>query len=536
MNQIPRYRAFDGKESGRKSGALFYLSAVILLALFLRAFNFNLPSLCTDEITTCWIVSAGTWTETLSRAMETQGQSPLYFLVAKILPTFFSMNEFVLRLPSLLASVFSVFLLFRISMIIFRDWRRSILAALFCAINEDMIHYGLEASPFGLGIMFCLLSMLYMLKIYTAEGKWKLYLPYALFTAAAIFCHYIFFIVAVIQNLFLVLELVRRKIPERFSWGYWLCAQFIILAVFVPVVYLMMSMLSGLEGLAWLKVPSLLGAIKIFILLFNPYALFLLFACFLIFLAFVPEERKSMTFANITRNRYFSLTALWFFVPFILIYAVSELLGISLLGTNSLILCVPALCLLLAEFLFIFKGDILRIAFPSTYVLIYLGLVLIPDLISHGYFTYTETQNWRAANQYVSENIQPGDIILLRTGSLAENCLPTSDNSMIRQYVRSPFDIFYWRSDTKPEIENLTYTSEAEFFPYYERIFQKALEHGRIWVVGIDSPGSNYQLASVPAHLEKQYYLTTLNFIDFSGVSVYLMSTKYAIRPEEKAE
>ncbi|MFZ2655425.1 MAG: hypothetical protein WAX69_10905, partial [Victivallales bacterium] len=118
----------------------YCLLMIILLAVFFRVSNISNTSLWTDELATYWASTAPTIHETIDRVAETQGQSPLYYLLERVCLENLPEGEFSVRFLSLFASIISVYLMFILGKQIFKDEHRALFASLVFAIHDTSVY------------------------------------------------------------------------------------------------------------------------------------------------------------------------------------------------------------------------------------------------------------------------------------------------------------------------------------------------------------------------------------------------------------
>ena len=125
-----------------------YLLAVITgIAAILRFWQ-STESLWLDETHTAWVVADG-FGQIASRA-RAGNYGPVFFWFPWLATRIFGLNEFALRLPSLLAGIGLIPVCFLIA----REWFRSpvlgLLAAALVAIDPHSLFYSLDARPYSL--------------------------------------------------------------------------------------------------------------------------------------------------------------------------------------------------------------------------------------------------------------------------------------------------------------------------------------------------------------------------------------------------
>jgi len=503
----------------------YCLVMIIMLAIFFRMFNISQTSLWTDELATYWSSTAPTVQETIDRVAATQGQSPLYFLIERAFIKSLPESEFSVRLLSLIASIISVYLMFHLGKQIFGDEKRALFASLVFAIHDVSIYYAQEARAYSLGIMFVLLSMIFFLRLFNSRSVINLIL-YMIFSMLTFYSHYVFASILLVQNACYLYILIRKKSDICPSPVKWYFSQ-IMIALTIPLLFFQLSgMFSNRVGWDWLKQMDLVNALGLFASMFDPKVLLIFAGCLIIFSIMEKPDFKQ-AFKGQMMQMVFLIT--WLLMPFIFVFLVSKALNISLFDKRYMVLSMIPFYFLITFVAHIFKSDILRVAFPGAYIVIYLGIVLIPNYVSYGHFSYRIPHNWRGAVTFVNKNYRAGDVILLRSGFVNENWIPMTDDKIVQDYVKCPFRSFYWKKrkgvPARPTIYSLTYTWEKDFYPYYDMIFDKALNYDRIWVMGVNTPNTNYPTSNISRFFEKDHGMDKLYEANFAGVYVCLLSS-----------
>ena len=88
------------------------LGAMLTVAAFVRIWNSWSPSLSLDEFATYWVVASKSYSELWERCTHYLAHSPFYFISVRVSYECLGKSEFALRLPTVLAGVFSAYLAF----------------------------------------------------------------------------------------------------------------------------------------------------------------------------------------------------------------------------------------------------------------------------------------------------------------------------------------------------------------------------------------------------------------------------------------
>ncbi len=524
MSETRQTPDFGEEEEGlllrlRPGWVLLFLG---LLALVLRLFHYAGRSLWTDEFSTYWVATAPTWRECALRAAETQGMSPFYFFLERLVLAVLPHAEWSLRGLSLLASVAALWAVHRLALELFNDEQTGLVAALILALHEVHIYYAQEARPYALAMLCALLSQLWFLRWLRGGGRLDR-LRYLLASVCLLFLHSLFLPLVLVQNLWYFY--LRReggageRLPAVTDW--WRSQAVIGAALLVQAVQVAAMMGEGsawswLPPMTWVGLSSQVAAML-------DWQVFAIIGVF--FLVFRLTERLPIRESLRRRRHEAVLLGLWLGVPIVSVYAISLLAGISLLDDRYLMLSLLAFQILLARFLCSFRSSVMRTTLPGAYVVLYLGLVLIPNFSRAGHFArpLMRQYDWRGAMAFLAENHVPGDTVLLRSGEIKENWVPTTRNPRIVDYVRAPFHSFYWPGPL-PEIVTLPYTLEPRFDAYFDQVFAAAAVRPRTWIIGVDPPNTNYPLANLLPFLEQSFGVVRLYEADYGGVYLALLA------------
>jgi uncharacterized membrane protein len=176
--------------------------AIVGLGAFLRAYNVGVPELWIDEYGTRWVLADLPLGETVSRVVHFHGQSPLYYLIARVSCGLFGVSAFSLRLPSLLFGIGVLAVAYPLGVRLFRQRHAALVALALFAVNERLIFYSQDARPYALALLCAMLSFLFYVDLLGTDTAARR-VAYVLSTAGAFYAHYLFGLVAVVQLLHL---------------------------------------------------------------------------------------------------------------------------------------------------------------------------------------------------------------------------------------------------------------------------------------------------------------------------------------------
>jgi Dolichyl-phosphate-mannose-protein mannosyltransferase len=226
---------------------LWMATLVAAIALWVRPM---FSSLWMDELGTWWIVKDSLH-DAIKRSWDYQGQSPLFYVLGWFTRLGLGRSEIMLRLPSLIISVCTAYLLYRLARRLF-DAEVARLSVFAFVTWEAVAFSASEFRPYALALFFLTASTL-VLVIWLDNGDRRLGPVYALLAAAAVWSHYVFAL-ALVAHVTYVLALLRnsRAVP---SWRAILTAVGIFVVLVLPLLGQLLS-LWGRRGSLTIPVPA----------------------------------------------------------------------------------------------------------------------------------------------------------------------------------------------------------------------------------------------------------------------------------------
>lgn len=531
---------------------LLIILPIIALGLFLRVYEKAPSSLWTDEFATYWISSAPTISECISRAAPTQGQSPFYYVlewfVLKILPH----NENVLRLLSLFSSLISIYILYEIAILIFNSQSNNsqknmdsgsskkvlpaIFATLLFALDINQIYYSQEARPYAISLMFALLSQWCFIKLLRQKTK-TVAVCYIIFSAFVIYSHYIFGTIILFQNIWVLLLLLRGKKDKsgnRIDLKSWCLWQISIIVLLIPLLFHLLPVIRQSSKWKWLKSGGLLDTFFIFGSLFNlRIILVFLGVFFMLLISEFIKSGKRPVLPPKQQLKKLQFLIIWLITPPLFAFFATLLMKTSLLDARYMVISLIPFYLISALCVDLLKHRNVKIFLMSFIIFAYIGGVLVPALKKEGRFCYRISHNWRDAISILNQHLEQDDVIVMRSGYIKENWLPTAKDPIIMEYVKAPLSSWYfqpviYQTPLKPKVSknfvnifNMTYTKETDFYPYYNSIFDFCENQKRVWMIGVNPPNTNYLMSQVPEIMRNSHKKVFEK--DFSGVYLVLL-------------
>ncbi len=528
---------------------LIPLALILALGAFFRVWGISSHPLWTDEIGTFWIASASTVTDAFHRAMETQGQSPFYYLlewgVLHLLPA----GRVSLRLISLCASVVSIFLVFKVCLVLFEwdgRWRKgspylaAITAAFFFACHTPRIYYAQEARPYALGMMFALLSQLYFLKLFLFSHwdedercmDWRkticVVVPYSIFTALTIYCHYVLGSIWIAQNIVFMYWLFDDRIVYHTQTGVkWFVANGTVALMLLPLGFHLFPIVVNSGVWNWVAPVGVADTADIFLgslvlpLVLTVMGLALLFH---VVDGRLPgrndlEDKPVPVLADRERRGVLFFIVIWLLVPPLADFVVSRSTNASLILPRYMTLSAPTFFLLVAFAVVHLRSVWLERILAILVCMSCLVLSPITTFKRTGYFAYFIPHDWKTAVEFVAGHSNPEDAVLIRFGVIKENWIPGGASNIIHDYANAPFHVFAGGKVLALDVYPLTYSIYPRFYAYYDKILKACEDKSRVWIIGVDPPNTNYPIGAVRRLFPRALYRMDFRH-SFSGVFV----------------
>ncbi len=289
---------------------------------------------------------------------------PLYQIMLYYIIHYLGNSEFLLRLPSAVAGILSIYFIFLLGKRIFSD-DVGILSAAFIAFLLTPIYYSIEVRSYSLMLLLVIWQALLVLKIFEySENRQKSRIPFfllffLLFNSIALaYTHYFGLLFVVLSNIFLTFLFIKQK--KYFK--YLVIVNLLFFVSYFPYINTLLNHYSIKD--VWIKKPGLLTFAEFYYSAsgFSVVFMFLSFFIMMLFLWIKYKQIKKTNaefsikqmiflFLNIRnynkKNKKILVLLLWIFVPFILVFIFS-LISTPILTHRNLIILFPAVYIILA--------------------------------------------------------------------------------------------------------------------------------------------------------------------------------------------
>ena len=218
----------------------FALLLTIVIALALRMYRLGSQSLWLDE---AWSVRVAN--HSLGEILRYRSNiPPLHQVVVRLFIAILGTSEFSVRLPSVLAGVLSVVLVYAITTRLFNK-SAGLVAGLILAISPYHVWYSQDARPYALLIVLSLASVWFFLNL-RDRPNFIGFTGYVVTTTLAMYTHVYALFLLLFQNLYMLYS--WRK-PARLGLK-WIVSQATVLVLSVPWYHFIFFIFSGHRGAA----------------------------------------------------------------------------------------------------------------------------------------------------------------------------------------------------------------------------------------------------------------------------------------------
>lgn len=348
----------------KRTANYLILISIILIGAALRFNIISSYSLWNDELESLRISSYSSISEMYEKAIIPDVHPPLYQILLYYVIHYLGNSEFLLRLPSAIAGILSIFFVFLLGKRLFSD-DVGILSAAFIAFLLTPIYYSIEARSYSIMLLLVIWQALLVLKIFEfSDKRQKSRSPFLLLffllcnSIALAYTHYFGLLFVVLTNIFLTLLFIKKKKYLKY-------VSIVNLLFFVSYIPYLSTLLNhySIKDL-WIKKPTLLSIAEFYYSASGFSVVFMLLSS-LILLLFLWIKYKQIKKSNVDlsfkqmfflflnvrnynkENKKILVLLLWIFVPFILVFIFS-LISTPILTHRNLIILLPAVYIILS--------------------------------------------------------------------------------------------------------------------------------------------------------------------------------------------
>ena len=323
----------------------------------MRLYGLDRESLWVDELESWRRSSFDTIGVVFDEGVMTEAHPPLYYVLLHYWQMVCGDSEASLRMPSVIAGVLSIIVLFAVGTRLFSPYV-GLLASFFLAFSQYAIHESQNARMYSLFLLFSLLSVYTGIplakKVFHEERvKARGVVLYLFYSLLACFFHYYGILFIFLQSCCLFIYIVPRRVSlKSFFIVFGLFG--LLYALWVPFLLKQVTLLPEVVG--WMKPPDITLYWSYFAKVFNSslvLCLNVLMAMVIVPIGIVVRRKQGhaqLALKEVVFSPIFFIT-LWFLLPLIVTWVVSYLIT-PLLSIRSMIHTISAGYILLAYLIF----------------------------------------------------------------------------------------------------------------------------------------------------------------------------------------
>lgn len=447
---------------------MWFLSLLLLCGAVLRFYGLESESLWADEGITVRTVS-DTFAA-MKQILATAIHPPLHYLILHPLTQTFGNSELVVRLPSAIFGVVSIFMTYRIGKLLF-DTRTGLFAAGLVALSYFQIRYSQEARNYALLNMLSLFSYYYFVNLLYHPSR-KHTGGYLISTVLLLYTHVYGVFTVISHNLYMLIRVVVLRKDARPSLPHWIALQTVTVLLFMPWVSVLMHHVTTRQSTgSWQKTPSLYNLLATFGIYAGSVPLLILFVSIALLAAalwfFKPNEVATEppgTRFSFTHMEPIYIVLVWLSSQILTPFFLSQVLT-SFYRYRYTIAASIAFYLLIA--LGLRQLQRARFLLPAALA----GIVLLSFLTLQKYYTEPNKERWKEVAAFVDERAQSRDLLLFTAGFLLE----------------TNFNYYSQRDDLEkrpfPTLAQLIQMRRGEKYDYQEDLREIVQHHDRAWLV-----------------------------------------------------
>ena len=339
---------FIQTQAVRARYAVYGVALAVSISVWLIAIR---APLWLDETGSYWQISAG-FSKIWSRQyISFPAYTYILWLSTKILGT----SEIALRIPSVLAMLGAVYLLYLGARELF-DRDTAMVAAVVFSLHPIVIFTSTGVRPYAFGALAVNAAILVLLRLRHSDSNWLAAL-FGFLAACIVYFHYLF---AVILPAFVVCFFVLKRGDRKTVWRQFGVASAVFAVAFLPVIPGLRYLLSSPGTHVWEKSPSALDLI----MTLAPNWLLPIFVviCFVAFLVAALRIRTQDSRIRFEPWRLVVCTSL-VLTPILILYGISVGSSIHIFAFYHRLVAVPGIALCWALAMNRFRPPAMRVLF-----------------------------------------------------------------------------------------------------------------------------------------------------------------------------
>lgn len=319
----------------------YLVAVIIIVGSILRFYGLNHESLWNDELSSCYRSSYDSIEQVISRGVIPDKHPPGYQILLFLVERTCGDSALALRIPSVIAGIFTLFIVFAIGKRLFSE-SIGLLASAMLAVSPVHIWYSQEARTYSILILLASASVYILIRIIEnlIEDKPAGKINTISFFVVGLFMEYIHYfglLMIILEACVLIVVSIRQKYGIRTSILIFSAFEI----AYLPWIPIALSQ-TGSES--YITSPDLRSLLNLFFEYMN-WSKILMIAfgvCVLIALSlYLLRKEKNMVFSRMA----ITVLGLWLTLPVICSFIVS-LLFVPVFTNRNLLIIVPAIFLL----------------------------------------------------------------------------------------------------------------------------------------------------------------------------------------------
>ena len=427
---------------------ILILICILLLGVFLRIYGLDTESIWLDEGISLRLAEADPAVATVERALN--NHPPLYFILLHYWTKAFGNSVFSARMLSVLFGFLSMLLIYKTGCMLF-DRKTGILSALLLGISLFHIYYSQEIRMYSMVSFLALCSVYFFIRL-LEDKKPKAAIGYIVSTAFLLYIHYSGFLLILIQNVYLVILILRHRNESALSFKNWLKYQLVLFILYLPWLWIGIIRLTKIQSASlWLSKPTASVFSDSIMEYSGSIFLFIIFTVLLLYGIF-----------RVIKNRMYLFLCLWFIIPIGILFGISYI-SKPLYLTKYTIISSLAFYILIAVSIGSIKKRYIKVLAISA-------ILVFSAINFRTYYTQINHIPWSIVTSYVEDKAKPGDILIF--------------NDIL--CYRHVFSRYFEREDVRAEVLPQALQS-AQFIAVdddsVEDLRKIAEGHKRIWII-----------------------------------------------------
>lgn len=333
--------------------------------------------------------------------LESDRNPPLYYILLNIWRHFFKENEFFLRLPSVIFSILTILLIYKLGKHFFGYWVGLVGSFIF-SISPIHIWYSQEARGYTLSV-FLIMITIYFFILALKENRNYLWAGFVVSSVLTMYTNYFAFLIIFAEVIIISLKKYRWLIKK------WLISYLFIMILFSPWGLSFLGDVVAVKEHFWIPKPSLKSILITFenfnvgynaTQIVHSISIFLYLLLFILGISYAKKEKSIILLS-------------FLFLPIVITFAISQWMPIYI--DRQLILYSPFYYLLVAAGVVKIRRPMIRTIFLSSISILSISSLYnyysdyMPSSYMHHLGTYTK-KPVKPVVRYIRENFKKGDI------------------------------------------------------------------------------------------------------------------------------